>query len=299
MLVFLLLLLAQPAFSQNVQLELRDAVQRNTTVRDNPLPQGTLVWVAQKPETRAMRLREGYSEVRAAMFNAQSDSLNANTRTFRRYATTASVRQAYFVFAQTPDGRFFQSYVSTSDAGMQPGFDAVLGGRILMGPIADSTAASILAIVQPPPPPSPPADTASIAPEQVLGQELHETPVVEVDRSTEMPIKHAEGSSWSIPVASAVVGGMVGWVLAWTFRSRRSVAEVAAVSAKWSEAQLTSRALEQDLEEMRTALEDQLEEERLRYATLLSQTRMLQELNTEQAEVIEKLLTARGGDEQE
>lgn len=297
MLVLLLLLIAQPALSQSVRLELRDAVQGNVIVRDNPLPAGTLVWVAQKPETRAMRLRDGYSEVRAAMFNAQSDSLDANSRTFRSYASTSSIRQAYFVFARTPDGRFFQSYVTTSDEGKRPGFDKVEGGRILMGPIADSTARSILAIVQPPPPPSPPADTASIAPEQVLGQELHEAPpeAVEPDVAAEAPAP----TSWTSLAGGVVFGGMVGWVLGWTFRSRRSVAEVEAATAKAEQARQTVRALEQDLEETRAALEDQLEEERFRYASLLSQTRMLQELNTEQAEALEKLLNARGGEDRE
>lgn len=302
MLIFLLLLVALPvaaqAQSNAVRLELRDAVERNATLRDRPLPEGTLVWVAQKAETRAVRLREGYDEVRAGLRSAQRDSVGAESRTARAYARTSQVGRAYFVFAQTPDGRFLQSFVETADAGMQPGFDAVISGRILMGPIADDVAASLLAIVQPPVVVQEPepvvADTASLAPEQVLEQELHEA----LPTSQEDIVPKASAlPSLALMVGGAVLFGIAGWVLGWTFRSSRSRQEMATLQRSLSETQNDAKALAEEVDHVRATYEEHLEEERFRYATLLSQTRMLQELNTEQAAALERLLAARGGDE--
>lgn len=302
MLIFLLLLVALPvaaqAQSNAVRLELRDAVERNATLRDRPLPEGTLVWVAQKAEPRAIRLRDGYDEVRAGLRSALRDSVGAESRTARAYARTRDVSRAYFVFAQTPDGRFLQSFVETADAGMQPGFDAVISGRILMGPIADDVAASLIAIVQPPVVVQAPepvvADTASLAPEQVQEQELHEA----LPTSQEDIVPKASAlPSMALMVGGAVLFGIAGWVLGWTFRSRLSQKETAALNAVLKEEKQYNLALGEELDQLRANFEDQLDEERLRYATLLSQTRTLQELNTEQATALERLLAARDGEE--
>lgn len=129
----LFLLAALPAQAQNVRLQLFDHVEGTAIMNNQPLPAGTEVWVVTKPETRAVRLREGHGEVVAGLPSATRDRVGQNGYTEGSYPATARAGRSYFVVARLPDGRIFQSYVRTGDAGMQPGFDAVQGGRISMG----------------------------------------------------------------------------------------------------------------------------------------------------------------------
>lgn len=133
LLPLLLLLLALPAQAQNVRLQLFDHVEGTVIMNNQPLPPGTEVWVVTKPETRAVRLREGHGEVVAGLSSATRDRVGQNGYTEGTYPPTPQASRAYFVVARLPDGRIFQSYVRTGDAGMQPGFDAVQGGRMSMG----------------------------------------------------------------------------------------------------------------------------------------------------------------------
>ncbi len=138
LLPLVLLLAAVSTQAQNVRLQLVDHVVGSEILHNAVLPAGTEVWIVPRAETRAMRLRGGYSEVATAMREAYRDRVEQGGYTEKSYPTTARARQAYFVVARLPDGRLFQSYVKTGDAGMQPGFDAVQGGRISMGRVPES-----------------------------------------------------------------------------------------------------------------------------------------------------------------
>ncbi len=131
--LFVLLAAALPARAQTVRLTLLDHVVGTEIVNDAPLPAGTDVFVVSKGDPRSVRLRSGYGEVAAALPTARRDRLGAGGRTEGAYQPTARSRRSYFVVARLPDGRLFQSYVKTADAGWQPGFDAVSGGRVSMG----------------------------------------------------------------------------------------------------------------------------------------------------------------------
>lgn len=132
-LLALCLAAALPARAQTVRLTLLDHVVGTEIVHDAPLPAGTDVFVVSKGDPRSVRLRSGYGEVTAALPTARRDRLGAGGRTEGAYQPTARSRRSYFVVARLPDGRLFQSYVKTADAGWQPGFDAVSGGRVSMG----------------------------------------------------------------------------------------------------------------------------------------------------------------------
>ncbi len=127
-----------PAQAQQVRLQLWDHVVGTAVTHNAILPAGTDVWIVTKPETRAVRLRDGYAEVLQGLRAARRDRLGSSGYTERTYPRTAAARQAYFVLARLPDGRLFQSYVRTGDAGWQPGFDAVQGGRISMGRVPEA-----------------------------------------------------------------------------------------------------------------------------------------------------------------
>ena len=128
-----LALATAPARGQSVRLQLFDHVVGSEVLHNTALPAGTEVFVVAREETRAVRLRNGYGGVTAALSGARRDRVGEGGFTEGTYAPTARGRRAYFVAARLPDGRLFQSYVKTADAGWQPGFDAVTGGRVSMG----------------------------------------------------------------------------------------------------------------------------------------------------------------------
>jgi hypothetical protein len=121
------------ARAQSVRLQLYDHIVGTQLAHNAPLPAGTEVFVVSKTETRAMRLRSGYSEVVEGLPTARRDRLGRGGQTEGTYVPTARAQRVYFVIARLPDGRLFQSYVKTADADWQPGFDAVSGGRLSMG----------------------------------------------------------------------------------------------------------------------------------------------------------------------
>ena len=97
-----------------------------------------------KGDPRPVRLRGGYGEVAGLLPTARRDRIvGAEGQTEGAYQPTARSRRSYFVAARLSDGRIFQSYVKTADAGWQPGFDAVSGGRVSMG-LASGAAAEAL-----------------------------------------------------------------------------------------------------------------------------------------------------------
>lgn len=173
-LLCLALLASGSAAAQSVRLTLLDHVVGTEIVNNAPLPVGTAVWVVSKNDPRSVRLRSGYGEVTAGLASARRDRIVSDGQTDGRYQPTARSRRSYFVVARLPDGRLFQSYVKTADAGWQPGFDAVSGGRVSMGVATGAAAQTLRAAL-----PSPAAAPAATAPPAAAT-----TPAPDPDRPT-------------------------------------------------------------------------------------------------------------------
>lgn len=153
---------APAALAQTVRLTLVDHIVGSELLHNAPLPSGTKVWVVARNDPRAVRLRSGYGEVLGSLPGATQDELGAGGTTRKGYAATARSGRALFVLAQLPDGRLFQSYVKTSDAGWQPGFDAIREGRVSMGRVPSGAAARLTAALAPAAPAAAPRpDTAA------------------------------------------------------------------------------------------------------------------------------------------
>ncbi len=131
--------------AQPVHLQLYDHIVGSDLAHNAPLPAGTEVFVVSKAETRAVRLRAGYSEVVQGLPSARRDRVGREGETDGTYVPTARARRSYYVAARLPDGRLFQSYVKTADAGWQPGFDAVSNGRVSMGRVTGVMEATLRA----------------------------------------------------------------------------------------------------------------------------------------------------------
>ena len=138
-----LLVAALPSAAQSIRLTLIDHIVGSDLVHNAPLPAGTDVWVVSKDDPRSVRLRSGYGEVATGLAAARRDRVAAGGQTEGRYQPTARSRRSYFVVARLPDGRIFQSYVKTADAGWQPGFDAVSSGRVSMGQASGAAAQAL------------------------------------------------------------------------------------------------------------------------------------------------------------
>ncbi len=185
---FALLLVAVPVRAQTVPLQLIDHVVGTEILNNKALPAGTEVWVVPKAETRAMRLRNNYDEVVAGLPRATLDRVRDNGLTVQTYRPTAQASQAYYVLARLPDGRLFQSYVKTGDAGMQPGFDAVQAGRISMGAVPGNVRARLLAVLpgrvaEPPATSNPPPSDI----EEAIGNEALEEVVPATPDDVSLP----------------------------------------------------------------------------------------------------------------
>ncbi len=160
-----LLLVALPTQAQSVRLTLLDHVVGTEILHNAPLPAGTEVFVVSKGDARPVRLRSGYGEVAGLLPTARRDRIAGREgQTEGAYQPTARSGRSYFVAARLPDGRIFQSYVKTADAGFQPGFDDVSTGRVSMG-LASGAAAEALRASLPSAAP-PPAAVPRAAPDR-------------------------------------------------------------------------------------------------------------------------------------
>lgn len=79
-------------------------------------------------------------------------ALDAQGRTAARYATTPDSRRIYYVLARTPEGTLYESYVNTGTSETPrfvPGADAVLTGRMTIGPVPRAERDRMRAVFEP------------------------------------------------------------------------------------------------------------------------------------------------------
>ncbi len=165
-----LLALTPALAAQTVPLQLWDHVVGTEILHNATLPEGTDVWIVTRNEARAVRLREGYGDIIAGLPAATRDKLGPGGRTRGTYPRTARARTGYYVLAQLPDGRLFQSYVKTGDAGMQPGYDDVQTGRISMGLVPERVAPRLRAVLTNAPPDVPATNHTAALPDEPLAE---------------------------------------------------------------------------------------------------------------------------------
>ncbi len=153
-------------------------------------------------------------------------TLDARGRTSVRYATTPDARRIYYVLARTPDGTLYESYVNTGTSETPrfvPGADAVLTGRMTIGPVPRAArdrmqsvfeSAPAVADAQPDsavPGTTTSADTANAAPDETTDRQ--EVPASAADslRETEPPpAADAETTGGGSSVWGYLWGGLVG-----------------------------------------------------------------------------------------
>jgi hypothetical protein len=124
---------------ETVHLQLLQQVERpgGTASRTTPLPEGTRIAILDSASTRAVRIRDHQADVLARFTRVRFDEVGSEGHTLDQYVHTRASGRAYLVVALTPGDQLFQSYVSTTDQGFVPGFDAAQTGRMSMGPVPD------------------------------------------------------------------------------------------------------------------------------------------------------------------
>lgn len=304
----LLLLLPVAALAQtSVPLQLYDHVQGTEVIRNRPLPSGTTVWVVPRPETRAMRLREGYGEVSRYASGVIRDRLGSDGRTNGRYAPTDASKLSYYVLARTPDGRLYQSYVKTGDAGMQPGFDAVQGGRVSMGPLPPVARQALGGLLDDAPvrPNTPAVRLDSVAAEDPAlvisadsfgaGAGVVPDSVLEAERQAARrpvelapvgPLPTPSGFAWGSFLLGLLLGGVLaGAGLYGVFRQRmaRQRADLLALMPSQEQQRI-------EVEQARSELSEALAAERTRYEKLLQEVRRYQSALAERDALLQRLL---------
>lgn len=265
-----------PAQEAPVPLRLVNRVEApgETIDRTESLPTGTDVVVVPVPgdvSVSLVNLRRipRDSLVRRARGRTVQQLTDGGT-TSRRYATTPQTDRVYYVLARTPGGALYESYVNTgtrSDPIFVPGADAVMSGRMTIGPVpadARETMSRAFAAATAPASEPPPATAAGDS-VQAPDTGPSDTPVAETGTSSPSPdsatrpatdprpsdaeppeeraaaARGAGGfSGWSA-VLGGLVGLMLGGFIGWTIRRPRDRTKTEARAKPEARAQAKAR----------------------------------------------------------
>ena len=183
--------------------------------------------------------------------------LDARGRTAGSVVPTRTAGAVYYVLAETPDGRLYESYVNTG-TGFVPGYDAVQSGRMSMGPVPEPIRPQMQdALRMSPSTPAEASDPSASAPTDSATAPTSDTTTQADASPTGTSGDPPDEPTSSAQAAPSPAGAPSGAVSSWWIVLSGIGGVLIGAGAAWWWLSVRLRRLEEDRADLRHALQEQ------------------------------------------